>query len=150
MLYFRPWDLHFINESLHSYRLLFLPHSCPGKHCSTLFLWVFFLRLKLVDHVLKGLFLGFLLCSIDLCVFSCQYHTALITVASSYSLRSGRVQLCSSFSGLLPLFMHVFKKWVICQTLLFFNYCCFILKRQNFQYVRSYIFCNYLKFFHNF
>ena len=39
-----------------------------------------------------GLFLGSLFCSIDpLCLFLCQYHTVLITVALSYSLKSERV-----------------------------------------------------------
>ena len=32
---------------------------------------------------------GLLFCSIDLCLFLCQYHSVLITVALQYSLKSG-------------------------------------------------------------
>ena len=36
---------------------------------------------KLIDHKFGCLFLSSLFCSIDLCLFLCQYHLALITVA---------------------------------------------------------------------
>ena len=52
----------------------------------------FLLCHRLIDHKYVGLFLGFLSCSIDLCVcFLCGYYTVLITVALQYSLKSGRM-----------------------------------------------------------
>ena len=36
---------------------------------------------RLIDCQCVGLFLEFLICSTDLCLFLCQYHTSLITVA---------------------------------------------------------------------
>ena len=45
-----------------------------------------------------GLFLGSLFCSIDpMCLFLCQYHAVLITVALWYCLKSGRVMPSAVF-----------------------------------------------------
>ena len=44
---------------------------------------------RLIDHKFMGLPLGFLPCSIHLCLFLYQYHTVLITIALQYSLKSG-------------------------------------------------------------
>ena len=53
-------------------------HPCPL--CQTL-----------VSYSCVSLFLSSLFYSIDLCLFLCQYHAALITVALQYCLKSGRV-----------------------------------------------------------
>ena len=45
----------------------------------------------LIDHRCGGLFLGSLICSIDLCLFLCQYHAVLITVGLQNSLKSRRM-----------------------------------------------------------
>ena len=45
---------------------------------------------RLIDHKCLGLFMGFLFCSINLCIyffFFCQFHTVFITVALQYSLK---------------------------------------------------------------
>ena len=72
--------------------LFSLVHPCPL--CETL-----------VIYSCVSLFLSSLFCSIDLCLFLCQCHAGLITIALPYCLKSGRVilQLCSFSSGLTAL-----------------------------------------------
>ena len=61
---------------------------------------------KLTNHICMDLFMDFLIYFIHLCVFLCQHHTVLITVALWYGLKSGNMmlQLHSYFSKLLWLF----------------------------------------------
>ena len=66
------------------------------------------LCLRWIDHTYVGLLLEFLSCSIDLyscaffvCLFLCQHHAVLITIAMQYSLESG---------NLIPLAQFLFLK----------------------------------------
>ena len=55
----------------------------------TVFHFIFLPPLWKTDGWCVGLFLSSLFCSIDPCLFLYQYHTVLISVILSYSLKSG-------------------------------------------------------------
>ena len=67
------------------------PHTTCWKDLSFSFVHPCPLCQTLVSYSCVSLFLSSLFYSIDLCLFLCQYHAALITVALQYCLKSGRV-----------------------------------------------------------
>ena len=58
---------------------------CKGHPFSIVYSWFFCQRL--ISHMYIGLFLSFISCSSDLCLFLCQYHTVLTAVVLWYSIK---------------------------------------------------------------
>ena len=82
-----------VQFSFFSMSVLLPSNSLCWREClfSTVYSWL--LSCKLIDHISMHLFLGSLVSSVDLCLFVCQYHIVLITIAMCLamltSLKSG-------------------------------------------------------------
>ena len=91
--------LHWLTFSCSAYPMP-LTERLSFSHCT---IYSCLLCQGLIDCRYVALFLGFLFCSIALCLFLCQYHTVLITVALYFCLKSGMVMFPSLFFFRIPL-----------------------------------------------
>ena len=64
------------------------PSSCYWRGCLFSIIYFCFFCHRPIGRKCVGLFMVSLYCSTELCLFMCQYHTVLITLAFWYSLKS--------------------------------------------------------------
>ena len=60
------------------------------RDCPFSIVWFLLLYCKLTVHICVDLFLSSQFCFIDLCIFFCQYHDILITLALKYNMKWGQ------------------------------------------------------------